>query len=62
MKFGYFCNTTNWDHKPYNQLSDETRDGALQKSINGWMLMLRQTQSKIRSEIVFHIITYFLFN
>ena len=24
MKFGYFYNTTNWDHKPYNQLSDET--------------------------------------
>ena len=23
MKFGYFCNTTNWDHKPYHQLLDE---------------------------------------
>jgi hypothetical protein len=26
MKFGYFCNTTNWDHKPYNQLLDETKE------------------------------------
>ena len=26
MKFGYFCNTTNWNHKPYNQLLDETKD------------------------------------
>ena len=25
MKFGYFCNTTNWTHKPYHQLLDETR-------------------------------------
>ena len=22
MKFGYFCNTTNWNHKPYKQLLD----------------------------------------
>jgi len=28
MKFGYFCNTTNWDHKPYDKLLDETRDIA----------------------------------
>jgi alkanesulfonate monooxygenase SsuD/methylene tetrahydromethanopterin reductase-like flavin-dependent oxidoreductase (luciferase family) len=26
MKFGYFCNTTNWTHKPYDQLLDETRE------------------------------------
>ena len=26
MKFGYFCNTTNWDHKPYNQLLNETKE------------------------------------
>ena len=26
MKFGYFCNTTNWDHKPYSQLLDETKE------------------------------------
>ena len=29
MKFGYFCNTTNWDHKPYNQLLDETKEITL---------------------------------
>ena len=23
MKFGYFCNTTNWTHKPYDKLLDE---------------------------------------
>ena len=26
MKFGYFCNTTNWNHKPYDKLLDETRE------------------------------------
>ena len=26
MKFGYFCNTTNWTHKPYDVLLDETRE------------------------------------
>ena len=26
MKFGYFCNTTNWKHKPYEQLLDETKE------------------------------------
>ena len=26
MKFGYFCNTTNWTHKPYHELLDETRE------------------------------------
>ena len=26
MKFGYFCNTTNWTHKPYNHLLNETRE------------------------------------
>ena len=26
MKFGYFCNTTNWTHKPYHKLLDETRE------------------------------------
>jgi len=25
MKFGYFCNTTNWTHKPYHKLLDETK-------------------------------------
>ena len=26
MKFGYFCNTTNWNHKPYDEILDETRE------------------------------------
>ena len=26
MKFGYFCNTTNWNKKPYSQIIDETRE------------------------------------
>ena len=26
MKFGYFWNTTNWTHKPYDVLLDETRE------------------------------------
>jgi alkanesulfonate monooxygenase SsuD/methylene tetrahydromethanopterin reductase-like flavin-dependent oxidoreductase (luciferase family) len=26
MKFGYFCNTTNWNKKPYSQLLDEARE------------------------------------
>tara|TARA_B100000900_G_scaffold353669_1_gene321961 strand:+ start:307 stop:1476 length:1170 start_codon:yes stop_codon:yes gene_type:complete len=26
MKFGYFCNTTNWTHIPYDKLLDETRE------------------------------------
>ena len=26
MKFGYFCNTTNWTQKPYHQLLDETKE------------------------------------
>ena len=28
MKFGYFCNTTNWKHKPFNQLLEEAIDIA----------------------------------
>ena len=28
MKFGYFCNITNWTHKPYAQVIDEVRDIA----------------------------------
>ena len=26
MNFGYFCNTTNWNKKPYAELLDEARD------------------------------------
>ena len=28
MKFGYFCNITNWTYKPYTQAIDEVRDIA----------------------------------
>ena len=36
MKFGYFCNTTNWDHKPYNQLLDETKEITTYCDENNW--------------------------
>ena len=26
MKFGYFCNSTNWTHKPYDKLLDEAKE------------------------------------
>ena len=36
MKFGYFCNTTNWDHKPYTQLLDETKEITEYCDENDW--------------------------
>ena len=36
MKFGYFCNMTNWSHKPYNVLVDEVRDIATYCDSTGW--------------------------
>lgn len=36
MKFGYFCNLTNWTNKPYHQLVDETRDIAQHCDEAGW--------------------------
>ena len=36
MKFGYFCNTTNWKHKPYNQLLDEAREISIYCDENDW--------------------------
>ena len=36
MKFGYFCNTTNWDHKPYQQLLDETKEITTYCDENNW--------------------------
>ena len=36
MKFGYFCNTTNWNHKPYDKLLDEARDIATYCDQNNW--------------------------
>jgi alkanesulfonate monooxygenase SsuD/methylene tetrahydromethanopterin reductase-like flavin-dependent oxidoreductase (luciferase family) len=36
MKFGYFCNTTNWNKKPYSQLLDEAREIAKYCDTNNW--------------------------
>tara|TARA_S200000501_G_scaffold100571_1_gene94083 strand:- start:6527 stop:7696 length:1170 start_codon:yes stop_codon:yes gene_type:complete len=36
MKFGYFCNTTNWTHKPYDKLLDETREITKYCDNNKW--------------------------
>ena len=36
MKFAYFCNITNWTHKPYSQLLDEVRDIAVHCDAAGW--------------------------
>ncbi|WP_339673553.1 LLM class flavin-dependent oxidoreductase [Dasania marina] len=36
MKFGYFCNLTNWNNKPYGQLLTETREIAQHCDEAGW--------------------------
>ena len=36
MKIGYFCNSTNWDNKPYTQVLEETREIALYCDENNW--------------------------
>ena len=36
MKFGYFCNTTNWNHKLYDKLLDETREITEYCDQNKW--------------------------
>ena len=36
MKFGYFCNTTNWNKKPYTQLLDDVRDIIEYCDKNNW--------------------------
>ena len=36
MKFGYFCNTTNWNKKSYTQLLDETREITEYCDKNDW--------------------------
>ena len=36
MKFGYFCNTTNWSKKPYAKLLDEARDISVYCDKNNW--------------------------
>ena len=36
MKFGYFCNTTNWKHSPFNQLLEEAREISVFCDENNW--------------------------
>ncbi len=36
MNFGYFCNTTNWDKKPYTQILDEAREITEYCDQNNW--------------------------
>ena len=36
MKFGYFCNTTNWNKKPYIKILDEARDISVYCDKNNW--------------------------
>ena len=36
MKFGYFCNTTNCKHKPFNQLLEEAREISAFCDENNW--------------------------
>ena len=36
MKFGYSCNTTNWKHKPFNQLLEEAREISVFCDENNW--------------------------
>ena len=36
MKFGYFCNSTNWSQKPYDQILDEIREISVYCDKNKW--------------------------
>ena len=36
MKFGYFCNTTNWNKKTYSQILEETREITEYCDNNKW--------------------------
>ena len=36
MKFGYFCNTTNWNKKTYSQILEETREITEYCDNNNW--------------------------
>ena len=36
MRFGYFANLTNWDHRSYTQVLDETREIAVYCDKTGW--------------------------
>ena len=36
MKFGYFCNSTNWNKKPYSKILDEAREITKFCDQNNW--------------------------
>ncbi len=36
MRFGYFCNTTNWNKKPYSKIIEEAREIAIYCDQNNW--------------------------
>ncbi len=36
MKFGYFCNTTNWNKKPYSEILEEAREITKYCDENNW--------------------------
>ena len=36
MKIGYFCNTTNWEKKPYTEILDDAREIAIYCDKNNW--------------------------
>jgi len=36
VKFGYFCNTTNWNKKPYSQILEEAREITSYCDQNNW--------------------------
>ena len=36
MKFGYFCNTTNWNKKKYSQILEDARDITIYCDQNNW--------------------------
>ena len=36
MKFGYFCNTTNWNKKPFSKVLDEAKDITIYCDQNNW--------------------------
>jgi len=36
MKFGYFCNTTNWNKKPYDKILDEVREITVYCDKKNW--------------------------
>ena len=50
MKFGYFCNTTNWTHKPYDKLLDETREITEYCDQNKWNSIWYTEHSVDKSE------------